>query len=222
MQADYYRFSVSWSRVIPTGSIAGGINEPGISYYNNLINDLIANDIEPMITMYHWDLPQALQDVNGWQNETIVDEFQAYANLLYSRFGDRVTKWITFNEAYVVCVLGHSDGVHAPGISDPPTAAYLCAHNVIKCHARAYRLYESTYKATQQGTVGITIDSGWYEPLDPNNANHVAAAERTLQFKVNEHYLVFHGKLRTTNFLCFLSTAGMPSRFFMVKEIIRQ
>jgi len=67
MGADYYRFSVSWSRVIPTGKIAGGINEAGINYYDNLINELIANNIEPMITMYHWDLPQVLQDVNGWQ-----------------------------------------------------------------------------------------------------------------------------------------------------------
>lgn len=176
---------MSWSRVLPKGTIAGGINEAGIEYYNNLINDLIANDIEPMITMYHWDLPQALQDVDGWQNDTIVNEFEAYANLLYSRYGDRVQRWITFNEAYVVCVLGHSDGVHAPGIREPATASYICAHNVLKCHGRAYRLYERTYRATQKGYVGITIDSGWYEPLDPQNPLDVDAAERTQQFKVN-------------------------------------
>ncbi|KAJ6644638.1 Furostanol glycoside 26-O-beta-glucosidase, partial [Pseudolycoriella hygida] len=209
MGADYYRFSVSWSRVLPTGTISGGINEKGIEYYSNLINDLIANDIEPMITIskqteethpkftlgksrqltwtewteYHWDLPQALQDVGGWQNEAIVTEFEAYADLLYRRFGDRVKRWITFNEAYVVCALGHSYGVHAPGIKEPATAPYKCAHNILKCHAKAYRLYESTFKTNQKGFVGITIDSGWYEPLDKNNPLDVAAVERTLRFK---------------------------------------
>lgn len=185
---------MGWSRVLPTGTIAGGVNEAGIAYYNNLINDLIANDIEPMITMYHWDLPQALQDVGGWQNEAVVNAFEAYANLLYSRYGDRVNKWITFNEAYVVCVLGHGDGVHAPGIREPATAPYKCAHNVLKCHARAYRLYQTTYKATQKGFVGITIDSGWYEPLDSNNPLDVAAAERTVQFKVQIHPFVINTK----------------------------
>lgn len=175
---------MSWSRVLPNGTISGGINEAGIEYYNNLINELIVNDIEPMITMYHWDLPQAFQDVNGWQNETIVDEFEAYANLLYDKFGDRVKKWITFNEAYVVCVLGHSYGAHAPGVKQPATAPYKCAHNVLKSHGRAYRLYERNYKASQKGLVGITIDSGWYEPLDPTNPLDVAATERTLHFKV--------------------------------------
>ncbi len=76
-------------------------------------------------------------------------------------------------------------GVHAPGVKEHATAPYKCAHNVLKCHARAYRLYERTYKSTQNGFVGITIDSGWYVPLDPNNALDVAATERTLQFKVN-------------------------------------
>ncbi|KAJ6634058.1 Lactase-like protein, partial [Pseudolycoriella hygida] len=132
---------------------------------------------------YHWDLPQALQDVGGWQNEAIVTEFEAYADLLYRRFGDRVKRWITFNEAYVVCALGHSYGVHAPGIKEPATAPYKCAHNILKCHAKAYRLYESTFKTNQKGFVGITIDSGWYEPLDKNNPLDVAAVERTLRFK---------------------------------------
>lgn len=132
--------------------------------------------------------------MNGWQNDTIVDEFEAYANLLYSRFGDRVLRWITFNEAYVVCVLGHSDGVHAPGIVEPATASYICAHNVLKCHGRAYRLYERTYKATQKGFVGITIDSGWYEPLDPQNPLDVDAAERTRQFKVNDTHSLLSPK----------------------------
>lgn len=86
--------------------------------------------------------------------------------------------------------MGHSDGVHAPGIKQPATAAYICAHNIIKCHAKAYRLYESKYKASQNGLVGITIDSGWYEPMDPSNDLDIKAAERAVQFKVkSQHFL---------------------------------
>lgn len=170
-----------------------------------------------MITMYHWDLPQALQDVDGWQNETIVNEFEAYADLLYRRFGDRVQRWITFNEAYVVCVLGHSDGVHAPGIKEPATAAYKCAHNVLKSHARAYRLYERTYKNSQRGMVGITIDSGWYEPADASNALDVAAAERTVQFKVRMLQL-----MKEVYSIDFSSMVGTPSPSLGVTEITLQ
>lgn len=134
--------------------------------------------------MYHWDLPQELQNVNGWQNETIVNEFENYANLLYSNFGDRVKRWITFNEPWVTCVLGHGNGEHAPGISAPATAPYLCAHNILKSHALAYRLYGRTYRAVQNGTVGITLDSAHYAPKDSSNDEDVKAAERAVLFKV--------------------------------------
>lgn len=140
--------------------------------------------------IYHWDLPQALQDLNGWQNATIVDEFVNYANLLFSSFGDRVTRWITFNEPWVTCVLGHGNGEHAPGIVEPATAPYLCAHNVLRSHARVYRLYQTTYNATQHGAVGITLDSAYYEAKDPSNADDVLAAERAVTFKVNIQHLI--------------------------------
>lgn len=141
-----------------------------------------------MITMYHWDLPQGLQDLyGGWLNPTIVDDFESYADLLYRTFGDRVKKWITINEPWVVCVMGYGDAVNAPGVREPATGPYQCGHNIIKAHARAYRLYERTYKATQQGSIGITIDSGWCEPRDRNNPSHVETAERCQQFRVNIH-----------------------------------
>lgn len=144
--------------------------------------------------MYHWDLPQALQDVNGWQNPTIVQAFENYADLLYSRFGDRVTRWITFNEPWVTCVMGHGSGVHAPGIIEPATAPYLCAHNLLKSHGTAYRLYERTYKTSQGGSVGITLDSAFYSPLDPNNDEDVAAAERAVLFKVKYTFAMTKGR----------------------------
>jgi lactase-phlorizin hydrolase len=179
--ADYYRFSISWSRVLPRGTIEV-INQAGLDYYNNLINELIANDIIPMVTLYHWDLPQPLQDIGGWPNEELIQHFTDYSRLLYRTFGDRVKYWITFNEAFVFCQLGYGYGAHAPGIADPAEQPYQCAHTVLKSHAMAYRIYEREFKATQGGKVGITIDSGWYEPAT-NSSEDIEAAERSIQFK---------------------------------------
>ncbi|ODM94351.1 Lactase-phlorizin hydrolase [Orchesella cincta] len=178
---NFYRFSLSWSRLLPDGTNRT-VNQRGIDYYNKLINALIANGIEPMVTLYHWDLPLALQGVGGWTNETVVQHFENYARLAYSYFGDRVKQWITLNEPFVVCQLGHGDGVHAPGHTSP-VEPYLCAHNILKSHASAYRLYERDFKESQGGQVGVTLDSGWYEPEDPNNPDHVEAAERAVLFK---------------------------------------
>ncbi|XP_021965239.1 myrosinase 1 [Folsomia candida] len=180
--ADYYRFSLSWSRILPNGTLAV-VSEAGIAYYNNLINLLIANNIEPMITLYHWDLPQPLQDIGGWPNEALIPHFENFARLAYQRFGDRVKLWITFNEAFVTCMHGYGYGNHAPGISQEDTEPYKCAHTILKSHARAYRMYYDEFFQAQNGRVGITIDSGWYAPLDPNNPSDVEAAERAVRFK---------------------------------------
>ncbi len=90
LQLHYYRFSLSWPRLLPDGTLEGGINPPGVAYYNALIDGLLAVGIEPMITLYHWDLPQTLQDTGGWRNEDLVQRFADYARLAYQEFGDRV------------------------------------------------------------------------------------------------------------------------------------
>ncbi|CBY12999.1 unnamed protein product [Oikopleura dioica] len=95
---DFYRFSISWSRLIPTGVISEGISEAGLDYYHKLLNKLEEEKIEAMVTLYHWDLPQKLQDYGGWTNVSLAERFQEYADLCFKSFGPKVKRWITFNE----------------------------------------------------------------------------------------------------------------------------
>ena len=144
-----YRFSLAWTRILPNGT--GEINSAGLDYYNDLINELIANNIKPVVTMYHWDLPLALQDMGGWLNPESPKWFDYYADICYQAFGDRVKQWITINEPWVVAIAGHATGELAPGIMDSGIADYQVAHNLIKSHAKAYRNYHNKYASTQNG-----------------------------------------------------------------------
>ena len=111
-----YRFSISWPRVLPDGR--GRINPAGLDFYDRLVDGLLAADIQPFLTLYHWDLPQALQDAGGWLNRATCYAFADYAALLVKRLGDRVRYWTTFNEPAVVMYLGYGMGIHAPGLQD--------------------------------------------------------------------------------------------------------
>lgn len=123
LQAQVYKFSISWSRIFPTGH--GHSPSPqGVAYYNKLIDSLLASHIQPMATLFHWDLPQALQDHGGWQNESTVDAFLDFAAFCFSTFGDRVKLWVTFHEPWVMSYAGYGTGQHAPGISDPGVASF--------------------------------------------------------------------------------------------------
>jgi len=158
------------------------VNQAGIDYYNALIDELLANGIAPFVTLYHWDLPQPLQDRGGWPNEETAFHYAEYARLAFKSFGDRVKKWITFNEIAVFCNLGYGSGYHAPGVELPGVGAYQCAHTVLKAHGLAYRIYDAEFRATQKGEVGVTLDCGGVEPADRNNAEDVAAMHRALKF----------------------------------------
>ncbi|XP_046643173.1 cytosolic beta-glucosidase-like [Daphnia pulicaria] len=175
----HYRFSISWARVLPNG--IGEVNQPGVDYYKRLIAALKAANIEPMVTLYHWDLPQALEDMGGWLNPSIADWFEEYARLCYTEFGNDVKIWITINEPWVVAYQGYGSGINAPGKYGPGTYTYQSGHNLILAHARAYRLYESEFKPTQQGKAGITLNINWYDPKD-NQTSSQEAAERAMQF----------------------------------------
>jgi len=147
-----YRFSSSWARVFPKGF--GEVNQKGVEFYNNLINELIANQIEPVVTIYHWDLPQALQDIGGWANQNVIDYYVEFAEFLVKQYGDRVKKWITFNEPLCIAFLGHMWGIHAPGIKDE-NLSYKVVHNLMISHFRAVKKMRMI---NNNISIGITLN----------------------------------------------------------------
>lgn len=180
----FYRFSLAWTRIVPTGRISDGIEQAGIDYYNNLIDGLLAEGIEPFITLYHWDLPMGLQADGGWLNETVINHFADFSRIAFDAFGDRVKLWLTFNEPKVFCLADWNFGLHEP-FEEPPEKPYVCAHHVVMAHALAYRIYEKEFKPTQNGQLGITLNSNWAGPKNESNPEDVAASERSMQFAVS-------------------------------------
>ncbi|KAG5671236.1 hypothetical protein PVAND_001445 [Polypedilum vanderplanki] len=159
-----YRFSIAWTRMLTK---TNQVNQKGIDYYNKLIDRLKEEGIEPMVTIYHWDLPQYLQDLGGWTNPRIVKYFEIFADLAFKSFGDRVKEWITFNEPSVFCDEGYGWASHAPEIrTDKNIGNYLCTHHVLLAHASAYRMYKEKYFPSQQGKVGICLNSGFNYPYN--------------------------------------------------------
>ena len=124
--------------------------------------------------------------MGGWPNEAIVTHYADYARVCFEQFGDRVKHWITFNEPYVFIQGGYASGGHAPGLSENPAVIpYQCAHNVIKSHGLAYRIYEAEFKEQQGGIVGITLDAGWSEPSNRSVPTDVEASDRAMRFHVS-------------------------------------
>lgn len=165
-----YRFSVSWSRVIPDG--VGAINEKGLDFYDRLIDELIARDIEPWLCLYHWDLPLSLHEKGGWTNRDIKGWFEEYAAVIAKRFGDRVARWATFNEPGVFTTAGYAVGYHAPGVAD--LGAYLAAaHNVNRAHGAAVAALRST---KVKGQIGVVCNQQPARPATPSEEDKAAAA----------------------------------------------
>ncbi|XP_017269822.1 cytosolic beta-glucosidase [Kryptolebias marmoratus] len=177
----HYRLSFSWARLLPDGTTRT-INQKGVQYYNRVIDDLLACNVSPMVTLYHYDLPQALEDLGGWKSPGIATLFDSYAKFCFQTFGDRVKLWITINEPLVCATLGYEDGIHAPGLEERGIAAYLVGHNMLRAHAMAWHSYDSDYRATQKGAVSLALNSDWLEPLNPDCIEDVAATERDLIF----------------------------------------
>lgn len=175
-----YRFSISWSRILSDGT-TDSVNKEGIEFYNKVIDTCLSHGIEPWATLYHWDLPQNLeQNEDGWLADSIVERFADYAFICFAAFGDRVKKWITINEAWVVAILGYGQGVFAPGhISN--AEPYKVGHNLLLAHANAVDVYRKRFQEQQGGQIGITNNCDWREPLTKSDAD-IAAAQRALEF----------------------------------------
>lgn len=183
MKIKYYRFSIAWSRILPNGY--GAVNEEGIRFYSQLIDELIANGIHPVATLYHWDLPLSLQlEFDGWLAETTASAFVQYAALCFARFGDRVKHWITFNEPANHAVYGFARGEHAPGRSRRQTREpYVAAHYMLLAHAYAVARYRTEFQPQQHGLISIALNSDWREPATDAPAD-VAAAQRSMEFNL--------------------------------------
>jgi beta-glucosidase len=163
-----YRFSIAWPRVIPDGD--GALNPLGLDYYERVVDALLAANIRPFVTLYHWDLPQALQDRGGWGSRATVDAYLRYVEAVVARLGDRVVHWMTFNEPWCISILSHELGVHAPGLRDRKLALQV-AHHLLVAHGLAVPLIRSR---APQAQVGIVLN---FNPAYPVTASE---ADQTL------------------------------------------
>lgn len=171
-----YRFSISWPRVQPNG--CGEFNEAGMRFYDRMIDKLLELGIEPFVTLYHWDLPQALQDgLGGWAHRQTNEYFAIYAAKMVERYGDRVRYWTTFNEPWCTSFLGYENGYHAPGVKSPVVAKQV-AHHLLLSHGLAARaMREKAAAIGREIEVGIVLNISITEPFDGNNAEDVKLAE---------------------------------------------
>ncbi len=174
------RFSVSWSRILPEG--IGRVNQAGVDFYSRLVDELLANDIEPLLTLYHWDLPAALDDRGGWLNRGCADWFAEYGSVLYRALDGRVKKWVTLNEPWVITDGGYLHGALAPGHRSKYEAP-IASHNLMRAHGAAVQ----AYRAEGAHEIGLVVN---IEPKVPaTNSAADAAATRRAHAYMNEQYL---------------------------------
>ncbi|HVJ00281.1 MAG TPA: GH1 family beta-glucosidase [Sphingomonas sp.] len=182
-----YRFSVAWGRVLPEGT--GRVNEAGLGFYERLVDELLANGIEPMPTLYHWDLPAALDDRGGWLNRDSADWFADYARVLFDRLDGRVTKWVTLNEPWVVADGGYLNGVLAPGHRNMFEAP-IASRNLMRAHGAAVQ----AYRAAGAHEIGLVVN---IEPkVAASDRAEDQAAQRRAEAYMNRQYLdpAIHGR----------------------------
>ena len=174
-----YRFSISWTRIQPTGT--GAPNPEGLRFYSDLIDALLARGITPYVTLHHWDLPLALEtDLGGWLSPRMAEVFADYARICFDAFGDRVRHWITLNEPWVTAINGYGNGLFAPGrvSTDEP---YRAAHEMLRAHGAAAEVYHRDFQAAQGGVIGMANNCDWREPATDAPADR-GAAQRALEF----------------------------------------
>jgi beta-glucosidase len=185
-----YRFSISWPRVQPGGS--GPLNQKGLDYYRALLDELAGSGIAAAVTLYHWDLPQELQDTGGWAIRDTAERFADYARLMAEHLGDRIARWITLNEPQVIASHGYRDGVHAPGVADDAAAA-AATHHLLLAHGLAAQALRSVHGGTP---VGITLDMHPVRLAHGSSAAALDQARRVTDAELNGLFLepVLHGR----------------------------
>ena len=164
-----YRFSIAWARVLPMGR--GNVNRAGLDFYNRLVDALLEANIEPFVTLYHWDLPQQLQEEGGWPERRVTTAFVEYADLVSRSLGDRVRHWMTLNEPHVSAFVGYLDGQHAPGHTDLHEAL-AASHHLLLAHALAVPVIRAN---CPEARVGIALDYRPQTPASPSAADRIAA-----------------------------------------------
>ncbi|KAK1281369.1 Beta-glucosidase 22 [Acorus gramineus] len=194
MGLEAYRFSISWSRLIPTGR--GEINPKGLEYYNNVIDELIKYGIQPHVTLFHQDLPQIIEDeYSGWLSPKIVEDFTAYADVCFREFGDRVQHWTTFNEPNVEAIASYDLGSFPPQRCSYPFGLancsagnstiepYTAVNHILLAHTEVASLYKRKYQVKQNGWIGMDIYTMWMSPLT-NSTEDIIATQRALDFLI--------------------------------------
>ncbi|CAM8919480.1 unnamed protein product [Rhodiola kirilowii] len=187
-----YRFSISWTRIVPTGSVSDGINHKGIDHYNRLIDEIVQNGLTPFVTLFHFDSPEISQErYGGFLNVSIVGDFRDYVEICFKSFGDRVKHWITINEPLIIAQYGYETGQTPPGRCSQPlgscpagnssTEPYIASHNLLLAHTAATNLYKQKFQAVQGGEIGITLVGQYYEPYS-NSPKDIEAAKRAIDF----------------------------------------
>jgi beta-galactosidase len=172
-----YRFSIAWSRILPNGT--GAVNPQGVAFYNHLIDTLLAHQITPWVTLFHWDLPQALEDrYGGWLDVRTAEAFRDYAAVCFAAFGDRVQHWITINEAWTVAVNGYGSGIHAPG-HQSATEPYIVGHHLLLAHGWAVQAFRQA-NVSSGGQIGIANCGDFRYPL---TVAEQSTAERVMLFQ---------------------------------------
>ena len=178
MQA--YRFSIAWGRIFPDGF--GSINKPGMDFYDRLVDSLLNVNISPMATLYHWDLPQVLDNRGGWLNPEVIKWFGDYAQSVFERLDDRIEHWVTINEPWVIAECGYLRGTHAPGHNSHYEAA-IASQNLMSAHAEAVRRYRSVGK--HKIGLAVNLEPKYPASQDPQD---LAAAKRADAY-MNRQYL---------------------------------
>ncbi|POO00087.1 Glycoside hydrolase [Trema orientale] len=191
---DSFRFSISWPRLLPRGRISEGVSQAGLQFYNNLIDELLSNGLQPSVTLFHWDLPQVLEDkYGGFLSPNIVNDYRDYVDFCFNKFGDRVKHWITFNEPNIFASGGYDSGIKAPGrcsyyvrnctVGNSGTEPYLVVHHMILSHGAAVKLYREKYQESQNGIIGISVQTHWIVPKLETEESTMAAS-RALDFAI--------------------------------------